>query len=133
MLTIDQIADFDRDGFVFVEGMFSIDEVDILRKAVKSASRVREHTIVAHDADDNESPLAIWRDIGEDVFGVVSASPRIVKSIRALLREDVYHWHSKVMLKYPERRWCLGMASRLRLLVWRWLPLSAIGFCHDYH
>ena len=102
MLTIDQIADFDRDGFVFVDGMFSIDEVDILRKAVKSASRVREHTIVAHDADDNESPLAIWRDIGEDVFGVVSASPRIVKSIRALLREDVYHWHSKVMLKYPE-------------------------------
>ena len=102
MLTIDQIAHFDRDGFVFVEGMFSIAEVDILRKAVKSASRVRKHTIVAHDADDNESPLAIWRDIGEDVFGVVSASPRIVNSMRALLREDVYHWHSKVMLKYPE-------------------------------
>ena len=90
MLTIDQIADFDRDGFVLVEGMFSIDEVDILRKAVKSALRVQEHTIVAHDADDNESPLAIaiWKDIGEDVFGVVSASPRIVKSIRALLREE---------------------------------------------
>ena len=102
MLTIDQIADFDRDGFVFVDGMFSIDEVDILRKAVKSASRVREHTIVAHDADDNEPPLAIWRDVGEDVFGVVSASPRIVKSIRALLREDVYHWHSKVMLNTPK-------------------------------
>ena len=102
MLTIDQIAHFDRDGFVFVEGMFSIAEVDILRKAVKSASRVRKHTIVAHDADDNESPLAIWSDIGDDVFGVVSASPRIVNSMRALLREDVYHWHSKVMLKYPE-------------------------------
>ena len=62
MLTIDQIAHFDRDGFVFVEGMFSIAEVDILRKAVKSASRVRKQTIVAHDADDNESPLSIWSD-----------------------------------------------------------------------
>ena len=102
MLTIDQITDFDHDGFVLVEGMFSIEEVNILRKAVTSASRVGEHTVVAHDAAGNESSLAIWRDIGEDVFGVVSASPRIVNSMRALLREDVYHWHSKVMLKYPE-------------------------------
>ena len=102
MLTIDQIADFDRDGFVLVEGMFSIDEVDMLRKAVASASRVEEHTVVAHDADGNESPLAIWKDIGEDVFGAVSECPRIVNSIRAMLREEVYHWHSKVMLKYPE-------------------------------
>jgi hypothetical protein len=82
--------------------MFSTDEVNILRKAVSTASRVGEHTVVAHDAEGNESPLAIWRDIGEDVFGMVSASPRIVNSMRALLREDVYHWHSKVMLKYPE-------------------------------
>ena len=102
MLTTNQIADFDRDGFVLVEGMFSIDEVDVLRDAVTSASRVKEHTVVAHDAEGNESPLAIWRDIGEDVFGVVSACPRIVNSVRALLREEVYHWHSKVMLKYPE-------------------------------
>lgn len=82
--------------------MFSTDEVNILRKAVSTASRVGEHTVVARDADGNESPLAIWRDIGEDVFGMVSASLRIVNSMRALLREDVYHWHSKVMLKYPE-------------------------------
>ena len=102
MLTIDQIEDFDRDGFVLIEGMFSIDEVAILRRAANLAARVREHTDVAHDADGNESPLAIWSDIGADVFGMVSASPRIVNSMRALLREDVYHWHSKVMLKYPE-------------------------------
>ena len=102
MLTIDQIEDFNRDGFVLVEGMFSIDEVAILRRAANLAARVREHTVVAHDADGNESPLAIWRDVGEDVFGMVSASPRIVNSMRAMLREEVYHWHSKVMLKYPE-------------------------------
>ena len=102
MLTIYQIEGFDRDGYVLAEGVFSIDEVDILRRAANLAARVREHTVVAHDADGNESPLAIWRDIGEDVFGMVSASPRIVNSMRALLREDVYHWHSKVMLKYPE-------------------------------
>ena len=32
----------------------------------------------------------------------MSANPRIVNSMRALLREEIYHWHSKVMLKYPE-------------------------------
>ena len=76
--------------------------VDILRKAVASASRVGEHTVAAHDTDGNESPLAIWKDIGDDVFGAVSANPRIVNSIKSVLRDEVYHWHSKVMLKYPE-------------------------------
>ena len=33
----------------------------------------------------------------------MSASPRIVNGVRALLREDVYHWHSKVMLKEPRQ------------------------------
>lgn len=102
MLTIDQIEDFDRDGYVLAEGVFSIDEVDILRRAANLAARVREHTVVAHDAAGNESPLAIWKDIGDDVFGAVSSNPRIVNSIKSVLRDEVYHWHSKVMLKYPE-------------------------------
>lgn len=85
-----------------IEGLFSIDETDILRKAVASAPRVGEHTVAAHDADGNESPLAIWNDLGDDVFGAVSSNPRIVNSIRSVLRDEVYHWHSKVMLKYPE-------------------------------
>ncbi len=45
------------------------------------------------------SKLALWADISDDVFGAVSSSPRIVNNIRMLLREDVYHWHSKVMMK----------------------------------
>ena len=102
MLTIDQIADFDRDGFLLVEEMFSRKEVDILHKAILEASRVQERAHAVRDADGNESRLALWTDIGEDVFGVISASPRIVNSMRVLLRENVYHWHSKVMLKDPE-------------------------------
>lgn len=102
MLTVDQVADFDREGFVLVEEMFSGKEVDILHRAIPDASRVQERAHAMPDADGNASRLALWTDIGEDVFGVISTSPRIVNSMRALLREDVYHWHSKVMLKDPE-------------------------------
>ena len=101
-LTIDQIVDFDRDGFVLVEGMFSQGEVSVLHKAIPEASRVQERDHTMRDAHGNASRLALWTNIGEDVFGAISTSPRIVNSMRALLREDVYHWHSKVMLKVPE-------------------------------
>ena len=103
MLTIDRVMDFDRDGFVLVEGMFSQEEVDILLKAVGETSRVGAHTFEARDVDGNVSKLSLWTDIGEDAFGAVSASPRIVNSVQVLLREDVYHWHSKVMLKEAEK------------------------------
>ena len=99
MLTIDQVVAFDRDGFVVVEGMFSQEEADVLLKAVGEASRVDAHTFEARDVDGNVSKLSLWTDIGEDAFGAVSASPRIVNSMQILLRENVYHWHSKVILK----------------------------------
>jgi len=99
MLTIDQVAAFDRDGFVLVEGMFSQEEADVLLKAVGEASRVDAHTFEARDVDGNVSKLSLWTDIGEDAFGAVSASPRIVNSMQILLRENVCHWHSKVILK----------------------------------
>src|SRR6266540_2430279 len=80
MFSLEQAMTFDRDGFLLIDDLFTTEVVEGL------ASR-----------------LSLWRDIGDDLFGAVSASPRIVNGARALLREEVYHWHSKVMLKEPRR------------------------------
>jgi hypothetical protein len=103
MIALEQAITFDRDGFVLVDDLFNSDEVAVLLAAAEEATRVQEHTFDLKDTSGRSSRLALWKDIGEDVFGAVSASPRIVNGARALLREDVYHWHSKVMLKEPRQ------------------------------
>jgi hypothetical protein len=99
MLTLEQIQAFDRDGYVLVPDMFSPREVEILLANVTKDGRVTKHQWATTDTDGRTSKLSLWADIGDDVFGAVSSSPRIVNNVRMLLREDVYHWHSKVMLK----------------------------------
>jgi hypothetical protein len=103
MMTMEQAITFDRDGFLEVEALFSPEEVALLLDAVEQETRIEAHTFELKDTDGRASRLSLWSDIGDDPFGRVSASPRIVNEVRALLREDVYHWHSKVMLKEPRQ------------------------------
>ncbi|MFM1851085.1 MAG: 1-deoxypentalenic acid 11-beta-hydroxylase [Verrucomicrobiota bacterium] len=100
MLTAEQITAYDRDGYVLVPDLFSAEEIAILLSHVNDP-RVGGHTWAAKDAAGKESKLSLWMDTGDDVFGAVSASPRVVTAVQMLLREEVYHWHSKVMLKEP--------------------------------
>jgi hypothetical protein len=101
MLSFEQIQAYDRDGFVLVNDVFSPEELRIVLDAVEKGDRPRKHAGNMPDTEGRSSKLALWMDMGNDVFGAISASPRIVQRARLLLREDLYHWHSKVMLKEP--------------------------------
>ena len=97
MLTSDQRLAYERDGFVLVNDVFKPDEIEILSAAAGQGKQVMNMP----DANGRSSKLALWTDISPDVFGLVSTSPRMVGGARAILGEDVYHWHSKVMMKEP--------------------------------
>jgi ectoine hydroxylase-related dioxygenase (phytanoyl-CoA dioxygenase family) len=100
MLTLEHIRSYDRDGFVLVPDVFSPEEIKILRHF---AERERQgemlHKVV--DSAGRVSKLAAWTDIAADAFGAVTANPRIVGAAQLLLREEVYHWHSKLSVKHP--------------------------------
>lgn len=98
MITYAEAQAYERDGFVLIPDLFSRAEIQILLDTL-AAERVAKHTFNMPDTAGRNSRLALWGDVGDDVFGAVSASPRIVDSVRALLQQDIYHWHSKVMLK----------------------------------
>jgi ectoine hydroxylase-related dioxygenase (phytanoyl-CoA dioxygenase family) len=98
-MDFDQVQQFDRDGLVLVPDLFTEREVEILLSQVGVNARVQAQTRDMPDADGKSSKLALWTDLGDDVFALVSRSQRVVNGARMLLREDIYHWHSKVMLK----------------------------------
>jgi ectoine hydroxylase-related dioxygenase (phytanoyl-CoA dioxygenase family) len=62
---------------------------------------LHEHAYGRKDTEGRESRLALWNHPGDDLFGVVSRSRRIVDAMEQLLRGEVYHYHSKLMLKEP--------------------------------
>ncbi len=101
MLTYEQVQAYEHDGFVLVENVFTQEEIGILLDSIGKDGRLNKHAMNMPDTAGRSSKLSLWCDVGDDVFGAVSTSPRVVNNVRMLLREDVYHWHSKVMMKEP--------------------------------
>jgi len=100
IISSDHKAAYDRDGFVVIEDAFAPDEIAMLQRQVDVDDRVKDAGIMA-DKDGRASKLSISSEINDDVWGHVTRMPRVVRGVEALLGEEVYHWHSKIMIKEP--------------------------------
>ena len=98
-LTPELVSDFHRDGFLLVRDVFDKDEVAAMLDAVAGGGRVGETTRASQDGTGRAAKLAIWHDLGDDIWSDVSTNPRVVNGIRILLGEEVAFFHGKVMLK----------------------------------
>jgi ectoine hydroxylase-related dioxygenase (phytanoyl-CoA dioxygenase family) len=67
--------------------------------AVEHGTRVANTTTTTRDASGLPSKLAIWFEIGEDLWSAVSTAPRLVNGVRILLGEELAFFHGKVILK----------------------------------
>ena len=45
--------------------------------------------------------LSLWNHPGDDIYGMFSRCRRVVDSCEQLLGQEVYHYHSKMILKEP--------------------------------
>lgn len=97
----EQVEGFQRDGYLLVERLFSAEEVALMLEVAREDRLLKEHAYGRKDAQGRESRLALWNHPGDDLFGVVSRSRRIVDAMEQLLGGEVYHYHSKLMLKEP--------------------------------
>ena len=100
-LTDSQVKQFDEDGFIIVRSLFDAREMEILREAARAD---RELQLNAHDLEDAQggnTKLSLWNTAGDDVYGLVARSHRIVDAMEQLLGGEVYHYHSKMSMKQP--------------------------------
>ena len=93
---------FINDGFVLVKGMFNAEETSLLLESAKQDQILQEKAYAVKDGDGKSSKLSLWNHPGEDVWGMVSRSNRIAGSMEKLLGGEIYHYHSKLMLKEPK-------------------------------
>ncbi len=98
MLTREHKEIFKRDGFVVLRQGFSAAEMNILHHQ-QTASKRLENASDFLDGEGRTSKISLVQDFPADIWGYISRMPRIVRGVEALLGEEVYHWHSKVMVK----------------------------------
>ncbi len=95
------LAAFDRDGYLLVRRLFDAQEMDILLNFARHDPALASGAYARKDAAGNETKLALWNHAGDDLYSMFSRSPRIVDRMEAFLGGEVYHYHTKMMLKEP--------------------------------
>lgn len=92
---------FTSDGFFIVRGLFDAEEMGLLRQAVDVDPDLAEAQYDVKDRQGGTAKIAIWQGTGDDLYGLVARSERIVNTMERLLEGEVYHWHSKMTVKVP--------------------------------
>lgn len=92
------VDQYQRDGFVLKEGLFSPDEVRKMIHAVEYGDEAKT-AYGTSDKSGRAARLAIWFELKPNIWGAASTCPRIVNAVRVLLGEDAAFFHGKVMMK----------------------------------
>ena len=100
-LSEEQISDFHENGYLIVPGLFDSEEADILRKAAHADSSFGENAYDLEDGEGGKAQLVLWNKAGEDLWGAIARSERIVNAMEQLFDDEVYHYHSKMSIKKP--------------------------------
>jgi hypothetical protein len=98
-LGADQLAAYERDGYLLVRSLFDAEETDLLRRAAKEDRALDAHAYGMDDGEGGRVRLSLWNHPGEGIYGMFARCRRVVESCEQLLDDEVYHYHSKMIMK----------------------------------
>ena len=98
----EQVADFHRDGYLFVRGLFDAEETALMLTAARGDTNIIENAFDVEDTDGKKSKLTLWNHPSDDIFGMAARCHRVVDTTERLLGDEVYHYHSKLSMKEPK-------------------------------
>jgi ectoine hydroxylase-related dioxygenase (phytanoyl-CoA dioxygenase family) len=99
--TDEQVAQFLCDGYLFVEQFLDAEETRLLQQACRADSLLQQQAMRVMDASGRRTNLSLWNHPGNDIYGMIARSERMVNAVERLLGDEVYHYHSKLSAKQP--------------------------------
>jgi len=100
-LSPEQVNNFLADGYLVIPNLLDAEETELLLAAAIADPMMKENVFDVSDRKGQTSQMTLWNHPGDDLWGMVSRSNRIVDSIEKLLDGEVYHYHLKLILKKP--------------------------------
>lgn len=95
----EQISQFDHDGFLLCRGLFDAAEIELLRRSAKEDKALDDHSFGRADGEGGTVRLSLWNHPGQGVYGAFARCDRLVGTVELLLRDEAYHYHSKMIMK----------------------------------
>jgi ectoine hydroxylase len=93
------LEEYERNGFVLARGMFDKEEIELLRRAAKEDRELDQHAFGKGDGEGGTVRLSLWNHPGDTIYGIFARCETIVNSAEKLLGGEVYHYHSKMIMK----------------------------------
>lgn len=103
-LTAAQIQAYHNDGYVIVKNFLSDEEVKKLYSVATGDDTLQKHAFDLNDQSGKKTKLTLWYTPGNDAYGLLTKSERMINNANALLDGNaaVCHFHSKLMQKEPK-------------------------------
>ena len=102
MLNQKQIKAYKRDGFLLINKLFDHEEIGLLSCSAKQDREIERMSKGRIDMQGSEVRLSLWNHPGDTIYGMFARCHRIVNSMEVLLDGEVYHYHSKMIMKDPK-------------------------------
>lgn len=90
---------FEEDGFIIIPALFSIEEITHLSKKARSDRKMDKASSSMDDGKGNAVRLSLWNHPGDGIYGMFARCKKLVDRVEELLGGEVYHYHSKMVLK----------------------------------
>ncbi len=84
---------------MLAKGFFSTEEIALLRQAARQDREMDQHSVSRKDDEGGQVRLSLWYQPGDTLYGMFARCESIVNSAEAILEGEVYHYHSKMIMK----------------------------------
>jgi len=98
-LSPEHLADYHRDGFIIYPQLFDAEEIQLLHRAAKADHELDKHAFSRDDGTGARVRLSLWNHPGEGIYGMFARCHKLVDSVEQILRDEAYHYHSKMIMK----------------------------------
>ena len=96
------LAAYRNDGFVLARGMFDARRSNCCTDRPKTTRALDDHSFGRADDEGGVVRLSLWNHPGDGIYGMFARCRSLVDSAEALLGGEVYHYHSKMIMKEPK-------------------------------
>ena len=100
-LTSAEIRLFEHDGYLLVRQLLNPSEAALLAEAARADAQMQASAMAVRDIAGRRTNLSLWNEAGNDIYGTIARSERVVTAMEQLLGDEVYHYHSKLSAKQP--------------------------------
>jgi ectoine hydroxylase len=98
-ITNQELAYYHEHGYVLAKAMFDAEETNLLYRAAKEDRELDQHSYGKGDGEGGTVRLSLWNHPGDTIYGMFARCESIVTSAEKLLEGEVYHYHSKMIMK----------------------------------